>query len=774
MNRGFWAPVALWVASLLLSAMAISRLTVTADLTALLPSTADPMQQLLVAQLRDGVAARMILIGLEGAAPEALADASRLITERVEASGLFSYVNNGDPARFEAERDILMRHRYLLSSAVTAGHFTADSLRAALGEQLRLLGSPAGAITKVLLPADPTGELSHILTGVSPDVPPSMLHGVWFSRNGTRAQLIAESAAPGFDLDRQEQALSTIRAAFADTGLPATSRLLLSGPAVFAVEARETITADSWRLSLMAGTLVVILLALVYRSVPLIFLSLLPVLTGLVMGIAVVQLLFGFVHGITLGFGATLIGEAVDYPAYFFTHLAPGERPRETLSRIWPTLRLAVLTTVFGGLSMLLSSFTGLSQLGTLTVVGVLAAGLVTRWVVPVLTPVPQTVPSAYFAWVNWSRPLRWLSHGRWLVWLSGVAAVLFMAMNYGRIWDDDLAHLSPISQSARTLDQQLRAELGAPDVRYLLVMNAASRDQVLTISETAEDLLRRLVHQGMLAGFDLPSLYLPSRETQNRRRAALPEPTALRPALRQALDGLPFREGLFDPFLQDVERARTGGVMEPAALGPSALALKLRALLLQSGAEWTALAPLRGVSDPAALAARIEREGLDAFFLDLKRQADRLVAGYRQEALRLTAAGIVAIILVLWWGLRRARLVGAVLLPALLAILFAVTALALAGERLSLFHLVSLLLVMGIGLNYALFFRRPADDEADRRRTSLSLTVCIVAALSAFGTLAFSRTPVLHAIGSTVSLGAVFSLLLSAMLAKPEVKRWT
>jgi predicted exporter len=770
-TAGSRAAVAIWVILLLAGGLVISRLTLTADLTALLPRAADRMQHLLVAQLRDGVAARLILMGLQGAPPEALADASRLIIRRLQSSGLFSYVNNGDPAAFEEERDIVMRHRYLLSSAVTSGHFTADSLRASLGEQLRLLGSPSGALTKALLPADPTGELGHILADISPGTPPSMLHGVWFSRDGTRAQLIAESAAPGFDLDRQEQALAAIRGAFADTGLPADSRLLLSGPAVFAVEARETIEADSWRLSLIAGTLVIMLLALVYRSVPLILLSLLPVLTGLFMGIAAVQLLFGFVHGITLGFGATLIGEAVDYPAYLFTHLAPGEQLKHTLSRIWPTLRLAVLTTVFGGLSMLLSSFTGLSQLGALTVVGVIAAGLVTRWIVPALAPAPQAVPSAHVPWIDWNRPLRWLSRGRWLVWLGAVMALSFLAMNHSQIWDDDLAHLSPISQSAKRLDEQLRTDVGAPDVRYLLIMTAASRDEVLAMSEAADILLRRLVHEGLLTGFDLPSLYLPSRETQSRRRAALPEPVALRTALEEAIEDLPFRKGLFQPFLQDVERARTGEFMDLSSLGSSALSLKLRALLLQTGEEWTALAPLRGVAEPAALAARIGREDANLSFLDLKAEADRLVAGYRHEALRLTAAGLVAITLILWWGLRRPSLVAAVLVPSVLAILLAVTALVLAGERLSLFHLVSLLLVLGIGLNYALFFQRPADDEADRRRTSLSLTVCIAATLSAFGTLAFSRTPVLHAIGSTVSLGAFFSLILSATLSKPEVK---
>lgn len=97
-------------------------------------------------------------------------------------------------------------------------------------------------------------------------------------------------------------------------------------------------------------------------------------------------------------------------------------------------------------------------------------------------------------------------------------------------------------------------------------------------------------------------------------------------------------------------------------------------------------------------------------------------------------------------------------------------TILTLIGERLSLFHLVSLLLVLGVGLNYALFFNRPFADEEERRRTWLSLTVCILAGLSAFGTLAFSRTPVLHAIGLTVGLGAAFSLLAAAVLSRPRV----
>jgi predicted exporter len=98
------------------------------------------------------------------------------------------------------------------------------------------------------------------------------------------------------------------------------------------------------------------------------------------------------------------------------------------------------------------------------------------------------------------------------------------------------------------------------------------------------------------------------------------------------------------------------------------------------------------------------------------------------------------------------------------------VAILLLAGTRLSLFNLVALLLVVGIGLNYALFFNRPAPGADERQRTLLSLAVCGATTLSAFGCLAFSQTPVLRAIGITVTLGTLLSLLISAALsAKPD-----
>jgi predicted exporter len=91
-----------------------------------------------------------------------------------------------------------------------------------------------------------------------------------------------------------------------------------------------------------------------------------------------------------------------------------------------------------------------------------------------------------------------------------------------------------------------------------------------------------------------------------------------------------------------------------------------------------------------------------------------------------------------------------------------AVTAatLSLLGEPLSLFHLASLLLVLGIGLDYGLFFDRCQNQGGDCTRTTGALLICCSTTLLVFGLLAASPLPVLHAIGLTVSLGVVTTLL--------------
>jgi predicted exporter len=358
---------------------------------------------------------------------------------------------------------------------------------------------------------------------------------------------------------------------------------------------------------------------------------------------------------------------------------------------------------------------------------------------------------------------------GSWIAAASVAAALGVVTWHHDRLWDDDLANLSPLSETAKNLDRTLRSELGAPDARYLVIAHGKDRETALEAAEAADAWLRQAVERGWIGGYDLPSHYLPSRKTQERRRAALPDQATLARNLELAQRDLPFREGLFAPFLEAVERARAGPLLTLEALRGSAFELKVNALLVRADNGWVALGPLRGVTRPEELTALARAAGHE--LLDLKAASNDLVNSYRAESLRLIALGLAGIAALLAWGLRSLREAARVLAPVLAALVIDVAILLLWGKRLSLFNLVALLLVVGIGLNYALFFNRPAANPDERQRTLLSLVVCGATTLSAFGCLALSQTPVLHAIGVTVTVGTILSFVMSAALSQNPMR---
>ena len=142
---------------------------------------------------------------------------------------------------------------------------------------------------------------------------------------------------------------------------------------------------------------------------------------------------------------------------------------------------------------------------------------------------------------------------------------------------------------------------------------------------------------------------------------------------------------------------------------------------------------------------------------------------GYRQETLTFAALGALCIVALLSWQLRSARRALHIVLPLAAAVVVTAAALVVLGKALTLFHLVALLLVVGIGSNYALFFERTRNDGRERMHTVLALTLCCTTTIVAFGLLALSATPVLRAIGGTVALGAVIALVYCAVLIRPD-----
>ncbi len=181
------AVIAIWLIGLFASGAVIVRTSFSTDMSAFLPRSPDPAQQVLVDQLRDGAVSRLILLAIEGADPDTLAAPSKATARDLRAAPGLGIVNNGEDDGFTRDRDVLWRYRYLLNPDVTPEHFTAAALHADLEADLRLLNSDLGMLSARMIPADPTGEMLHLLDALSSGSHPGTHAGVWMSPDHTQA-----------------------------------------------------------------------------------------------------------------------------------------------------------------------------------------------------------------------------------------------------------------------------------------------------------------------------------------------------------------------------------------------------------------------------------------------------------------------------------------------------------------------------------------------------------------------------------------------------------
>jgi len=744
------------------------KLRLTTDLGQFLPQSAEAEQQLVLDELREGASARLLMLAISGAPEPRLAALSRDLARALESSGRFVRVVNGRDALPQQEQARWFRYRYLLSPLPL--DFSVGTLHEAFAARLQELSSPLAPFTKQTLAADPTADFRRLLQQWQGERTPRLAHGVWFA-DDDRALLFAETRAGGFDLDAQARNIALVRDAFAGLAERGQAQLLISGAAAIAVASRDTIRSESQWLSLAAGLAVALLLLLVYRSPRLWLLSTLPLLSAVVAALALTTLIFGAVHGITLAFGITLLGVAIDYPIHLFSHLQRGVAPRETLLRIWPTLRLGVLSTAAGYLAMIATGFDGLVQLGVFTIAGLLTAAAVTRWVVPLGLPTPWPGGDFGRGLAGMARP--WSPRWRFAVLGMVLTAALgVLGLSKAPLWEEDVAALSPIPAAARQQEGRLREALPVADLNHLLLLRGADPQAVLQQGEALQLPLAALQQAGDIEHFEMAASWLPSVARQLQRRAQLPDGERLQQAVVEAQQGLPFRDGAFAPFIAQVAESRQLEPLTPRAVAGTLLGTRIAPLLFERDGSWWGLVRLSGVRDGRALAAWAAQRSLPGLhYLNLKAATNALVNGFRDAALDHLGWGALLITLLLWWGLRDPRRVLQVLLPVATAIAVSVAALHLLGERLSLFHLTALLLVLGIGIDYSLFFSRP-EAPAERRRTGHALWVCAISTLTVFGILAFSSLPVLHAIGLTVLLGVLGSYAfawLSAVGGKAE-----
>jgi predicted exporter len=411
------------------------------------------------------------------------------------------------------------------------------------------------------------------------------------------------------------------------------------------------------------------------------------------------------------------------------------------------------VTTVVAYLALALTPFPGLRQMAVFSSVGLCFAWLTVVCWFPVLDRMPPR-KSKLLDWYGRSRRV-WPRLGRNSVSAVVVALTLvFCVIGVARLRTNDDIRLLQNSPQA-LIDEQLQVSklLAAPGLAQFYLVRGATPEQVLQREEALKSRLDAMVAAGSLSGYQALSNWVPSQRTQTDNRALITHAllTSDGPLRKLATELDESRQ-----WTQQV-RARLAGADAGAA------PLTLPAFLQSPASEpwrhlwlgkvdggYASMVALRGVDARNLASLDATAHGLPGVqWVDKVGRISSLLGRYRQHMGLVVLGSYAMVFLLLYWRYRGQA--WRALMPTLVASTLTLAVFGMTGQAINLFHVLALLLTLGMGVDYGILLQEHPDRQDKHAWMAVSMSAA--STLLAFGLLGLSKTPALHAFGLTMLL---------------------
>ncbi|HEX3972854.1 MAG TPA: MMPL family transporter [Stellaceae bacterium] len=741
-------------------------ITLRSDLLALLPD-ADNDPAVIAAKTRlTEILGQRVVVLIGDRDRDTARRAGDALAEALQKSGAVATVDYRIAAEaLRRQGQIFFAHRAGLLSADDRARLLAGKQGEIAARALATVFGPVPVADANLLRQDPYLLFPAFLAGLPSPVPSVQLDdGIPTVRNGDETYVLltvtiggnaSEAAVQKHFVQIFDAATSALHAQ-----APNVTVLRLGSVFYFAAESHmaELQTLGISILSLL-GTIALILL--VFRSARPLWLLAIAITSGIACAFSVSLWWFGTLHVLTLTFGASLIGIAIDYCLqYLVTRLsAEDASPAARLRRVLPAIFFGFLTTMIGYATLMATPFPGLREIAGFSAVGLTASFVTLILWFPLLDRGTVSSRAAGILvqsdkiWRFWETPRSRVSH---LV-LLALAVVIVIVGAVRLRFDDDIRRFQTLPRDLQSQEAKIRALTGLEGGSQFLIVRAPNDDAALEEEERLAPLLDAAVGDGYLKEYQSISRIIPSpaRQADNRR------------LVQTELYGSSFAAYAAQIGLSDLRPPETSDV--ELKLGDIADGLPfsfLRQLVLPpTPAGAIHLVLLNGVTDFAGLRQAVAGQaGVTA--VDPIGDITQILAEYRQRALLLLLLSAALMLPVLVWRYGIAGC-GRVLLPPLGATIVAAASLAAFGMPFTFFTAMGLVLVLSIGFDYAIFCRETTETQKDV--TMLGIFLAFVTTLLSFGLLAFSGIFALRSFGLVLFIGTILAFVLSPLARKPQ-----
>jgi predicted exporter len=507
----------------------------------------------------------------------------------------------------------------------------------------------------------------------------------------------------------------------------------------------------------------IILIVFTFRSLKPILLSLFSIGVGLLSALAVCFSVFGELHILTIVFGTTLIGVSIDYAFHFFAEYYNYKKARDgnaILRRIFPGITLGLVTSLMAYLALLIAPFPGLQQISLFSAVGLLGAYITVILFFPIVEPPTYRIRTIHLMEFSKKLTAAWqlVTVNRRLT-IPVLITVTFIVGGMLRLETNDDIRLLYNTPKELLQNEILTASImkNRPASQFLLIQQETPQ-ALLEAEERMRHDLDTLVAQKHISSYQALSQIVPSlkRQTEN-------------------LDLL--ERELFTPLLDKQSNMLDLSRREKKALRADILAANKRRLDLVEWLDSSQSAPFAHMwigriqnsfasvillTDIKSIKHLEELAGNhpDVSFVDKVGSISLTLKNYRSTASLLVALVycVIMLMLVFRYGYRKAALI---ITPPVLASLCTLAILGYLNIQLNLFNILALILVLGIGIDYTLFF---VEGEKHQATTSLAILLSALTTILSFGLLALSSTPLTNSFGVTILIGIILAYLLAPL----------
>jgi predicted exporter len=752
---------------------AVQRIVPDTDIMALLPvQERDPVLQASFSHMVDAAQQRVIV--LVGASDwddaKRAADAYRTTLEaRPDLLGAL-------PINEQTQNDwlaLFQQHRLTLLTAQQEQQLREQPAQFWLDAALAKLYAPFSGPKLGAWQDDPFGLFSGWVQERAQETPVRPRDGHLFVASAQQQYVLLPLTlkVPALSMTAQETVLPLLEQAQAAArkAVP-KAEVIQTGVILHAAHASSQASGEVSTIGIGSLLGIVLLMWFAFHSFKPISLILLSIGIGCLGALSVSWLLFGRIHLMTLVFGASLIGVAQDYGIYFLTNRLAADAKLDSpalLKRLLPGLGLTLLAAVIGYMGLALTPFPGLRQMAVFSALGLVFAWCTVVCWFPVFVG-GQTLKSGALVRVYGAALQRWPLL-RWHRGTLAAALVFALVAGFGvsRLGANDDIRLLQNSPKHLIADQlKLSKLLDAPTpVQYFLVRGDSS-ETVLQREEALKARLDQLVATHRISGYQAMSNWVPSARAQTTRRALIADKLL---ANDGPLQGIAKQTG---EDQQWVDATRKGLL---AAAAPLELDAFLRSpasepwrhlWLGERNGVYASIVALRGMGGAAVPQVLLAADGLDGVqWVDKVAEISGVLGRYRQMMGWVVLGAYVVVFALLLPRYRRRT--WRVLAPTALASIATLAWLGFTGQNLQLFHVLALMLLLGVGVDYGIFMQ----EHPDRRDRTPWLAVGMSAAntLLSFGLLGLSSTPSLRAFGLTMLLGTALVWLIVPCFGSSE-----